>query len=133
MLSFPDFKEKKIVILFPRDGEKCSFKNDNLIVKDGDDKIILQTTCYSILALWIVGDTTITTGLLGRSKKFAFPVYLLSYNYRLIGFWNAGVEGNVLLRKIQYEYTDLGIARRIVQNKIHNQIEVLKSIRIKNI
>lgn len=132
MLSFPDFKEKKIIIIFPKDGEKLSFKNDNLVVKDGDNKIVLQTTCYTILALWIMGDTVITTGLLSRSKKFAFPVYQLSYNHRLVGFWNASIEGNVLLRKKQYDYSGLHIAKKIVHNKLHNQTAQLQSIRKKD-
>lgn len=132
MLSFPDFKEKKVVLLFPLEGHKVSFKNDNLIIKNSENKVVLQTTCYRILALWIVGDTTITTGLLSRSKKFGFPVYLMSYTHRLIGYWNAAVEGNIILRKKQYIYNKIDIAKWISQNKINNQISLLKSIRQKD-
>ncbi len=132
MLSFPDFKEKNIVIIFSNKGEKISIRNDNLLVTDGDEKVILQTTCYRMLALWIVGGCTLTSGIMERSKKFAFPIYLLSYNFRCIGNWNAGVEGNFLLRQKQYSYNSLEIAKRLVANKLYNQFQLLKSIRQKD-
>ena len=131
MLSLPDFKEKTIVIVFATEGQKFSFLNDNLIVKDKEDKVILQTTCYRTLALWIVGGCSITSGLLERSKKFAFPVLLLSYSFKCIGVWNAPTEGNFLLRKKQYDFNDLSIAKHIINNKINNQLATLKSIRKK--
>ncbi len=132
MLSFPDFKEKNIVIIFSTKGEKISIRNDNLLVTDGDEKVILQTTCYRMLALWIVGGCTLTSGIMERSKKFAFPIYLLSYNFRCIGNWNAGVEGNFLLRHKQYSYNSMEIAKRLVANKLYNQVQLLKSIRQKD-
>jgi CRISPR-associated protein Cas1 len=132
MLSYPDFKEKTIVVVFASEGQRFSFQNDNLIVTNEDAEIILQTTCYRMLALWIVGHCVITSGLLERSKKFAFPVYLLSVNFRFIGAWSAPTEGNFLLRNKQYSYQSIDIAKRLVENKIHNQIILLKSIRNKD-
>ena len=42
------------------------------------------------------------------------------------------MEGNTLLRKHQYEYTENDIGRKIEQNKIKNQSQILKNIRGKN-
>ena len=131
MLSYPDFKEKTIVVIFTTDGQRFSFQNDNLIVTDADEKVVLQTTCYRMLALWIVGHCVITSGLLERSKKFAFPIYLLSINFRCIGVWSTPTDGNFLLREKQYTYQGLDIARHIVKNKIQNQALLIKSIRKK--
>lgn len=131
MLSYPDFKEKTIVVVFAAEGQRFSFQNDNLIVNDAEGKVILQTTCYRMLALWIVGHCVITSGLLERSRKFAFPVYLLSFNFRCIGVWSTPAEGNFLLRDKQYSYQGVDIAKHIVKNKIQNQIILLKSIRKK--
>jgi CRISPR-associated protein Cas1 len=131
MLSYPDFKEKTIVVIFTTEGQRFSFQNDNLIVTDADEKVILQTTCYRMLALWIVGHCVITSGLLERSKKFAFPIYLLSVNFRCIGVWSTPTDGNFLLREKQYAYQGLDIGRHIVKNKIQNQILLMKSIRSK--
>lgn len=132
MLSYPDFKEKTIVVIFTTEGQRFSFQNDNLIVTDAEGKVILQTTCYRMLALWIVGHCIITSGLLERSKKFAFPIYLLSVNFRCVGVWSTPTDGNYLLREKQYAYQGLDIARHIVKNKIQNQTQLMKSIRKKD-
>lgn len=131
MLSHPDFKEKNIVLVFADDKQYFSFKNDNLIVKDKEDKVLLQTTCYRMLALWIVGHCALSSGLMERSKKFGFPILLLSYNFRCIGVWNAPTEGNFLLRKKQYRYDDWTIGKHLIKNKIESQIQTLKGIRKK--
>lgn len=132
MLSLPEFKEKTIVIVFTTEGQKFSFLNDNVVVKNIDDEMVLQTTCHRMLALWIVGNGTFTTGLLERSKKFGFPIAYLSQNLKLTGIWNAPTEGNFLLRKKQYQYEDLAIARHLVANKLRNQMATLKAIRQKS-
>ncbi|MEQ9310052.1 MAG: type V CRISPR-associated endonuclease Cas1 [Balneolaceae bacterium] len=132
MLSLPDFKEKNIVICFATEGQRISFKNDNLLISDKEDTVILQTTCHKIFSLWIVGSITITSGILQRSKKFAFSIYMLSYSHRLYGMWGSATEGNFLLRRKQYKYEDMDIARNLVENKIANQRQLLATIRKKD-
>ncbi len=131
MLSYPDFKEKNIVVVFTEEKQYFSFKNDNLIVMDKEDKVVLQTTCYRLLALWVVGHCALSSGLMERSKKFGFPIVLLSFNFRMIGIWNAATEGNFLLRKKQYKYDSWEVGKHLIKNKIENQIRTLKSIRKK--
>ncbi|HOJ16633.1 MAG TPA: type V CRISPR-associated endonuclease Cas1 [Spirochaetota bacterium] len=132
MLSLPDFIEKTIVICFTTEGQTVSFKNDNLLISDKDGKTVLQFSCYRIFSLWIVGNTTLTSGILQRSKKFGFSIYLFSYGFRVVGVWNSAADGNFLLREKQYNYDGLNIAGHIVHNKIKNQIILLKNIRNKN-
>lgn len=131
MLSLPDFREKNIIVSFPSEGQSISFKNDNLIIKDGDNNTILQTSCHRIFSVIIVGGSTITTGIIDRSKKFGFSIYLMSYGLKPIGVWNSSAEGNFLLRQKQYAYSDTTIALYLVKNKIQNQMDLLKSVRFK--
>ena len=132
MLSYPDFKEKQVVICFSSNKQKISFLNDNLIIKDEEDKIILQNSCYKIFSLWIIGSVTLTSGILERSKKFAFPVSLFTYSFRCYGTWSSSTEGNFLLRQKQYENRSGIIARLIIRNKIDNQLSLIKELRGKN-
>ena len=132
MLSRPDFKEKQIVLVLLSYGDKLSFKNDNIIVKNAEGNIKHQSTCYRLFSLFAVGHLTITSGLLQRAKKFGFSIVLMSHNLKPYAFWNAPAEGNILLRKKQYDYHSQDIALRLVHNKIHNQIKILKNIRNKN-
>ena len=87
MLSLPDFKQKQIVFVFISYGEKLSFKNDNIIVKDSEGKIRHQSTCYKLFALYIVGHVTVTSGLLQRSERFGFTLVFMSHHLRVYGIW----------------------------------------------
>ena len=132
MLSLPDFKQKQIVFVFISHGEKLSFKNDNIIVKDADGKIIHQSICYRLFALYIVGHVTVTSGLLQRSERFGFTLVFMTHHLRVYGVWDSKTEGNFLLREKQYRYSSLAIARYIIKNKIENQSHLLKKIRNKD-
>lgn len=132
MMSTRDFEHKQIAFVFTTEGEKISFKNDNLIVSDTDGKIKHQSTCYRLFALFICGDYCVTTGLLERSQKFGFTIVFMTPNLRITAIMPSKAEGNVLLRKKQYEYKDSCIGAYIISNKIHNQCAVLKKKRNKS-
>jgi len=131
MLSFPDFKEKQILFALLSHGDKLSFKNDNIVILDKEKNIKHQSSCYRLFSLFVIGHYTITTGLLARAKKFGFSIVFMNHSLKPYAYWNAGTEGNVLLRKKQYEYDSLDIALRLVSNKIENQIKTLHKIRNK--
>ena len=76
MLERPDFVKKQIIFLFANRGEKISFKNDNIVVTDKEGKIKYQVTCYLVFVLFVVGDTSITSGIIRRAKKFGFVIIL---------------------------------------------------------
>ena len=132
MLTYPDYKEKNIIICNTNEKQRLSFLNDNIVIKDENDNIILQNTCYKIFSLWIIGSITITSGILERSKKFAFSIYMFNYSFRCYGVWASATEGNFLLREKQYRFNDIAAAQMIINNKITNQIIQIKSIRVKN-
>ena len=133
MLSAPDFEKKQIIFAMLNQGDKLSFKNDNIVIREYLDRIKHQSTCYRLFALFIAGNTTITSGLLQRAEKFGFTIIFMNYSMRVYGVWASATGGNVLLRRKQYQYTKLDIAQSIVANKIDNQLAVLKSIRNKSL
>ena len=134
MLTKPDFIKKKIVLVFANDGEKLSFKNDNLIVTNKNNEIKLQQTCYSLFAIFLAGNTSITSGLIQRSKRFGFSIMLFSSSFKLYSYINFALGGNTFLRKKQYSTTKgTAIANKIIINKIKNQCEILKRLRNKDI
>lgn len=132
MMSVPDFREKQIILAFISRGEKFSFKNDNVIVTDADGRVVHQSTCYRLFSLFIVGNISITSGLIQRADKFGFSIVLMTHSLRVYAVLASGAAGNVLLRRKQYDYGALEIAAHIVINKICNQILLLKSVRVKN-
>lgn len=132
MLNANDFKKKQIFFLFTNEGDKLSFLNDNIIVKNKEGGIKYQSTCYRLFMICVVGNISITSGLIQRSKKFGFSICLMTTTFKVYEILGARMEGNTLLRKHQYEYTENDIGRKIEQNKIKNQSQILKNIRGKN-
>lgn len=131
MLSVNDFSNKQILFLQTKEGQKLSFLNDNVVIKDADNKIICQATCYKLFAVFIVGNITITSGLIQRSKKFGFAIVFMTTSFRPYQTISAFAESNIALRKNQYNYNDLSVAKEITKNKIINQRFMLMSIRNK--
>ena len=132
MLNANDFKKKQIIFLFTNEGDKLSFLNDNIIVKNKEGEIKYQSTCYRLFMICVVGNISITSGLIQRSKKFGFSICLMTTTFKMYEILGARMEGNTLLRKHQYEYEENDIGRKIEQNKIKNQSQILKNIRGKN-
>jgi CRISPR-associated protein Cas1 len=133
MMSLQDLDKKQLVSVFCNDGEKISFKNDNLVVCDKFGKLKLQITCYRILILFVVGGFTLTSGIIQKSHKFAFPIFLLTNSLKVYEKFGYKLQGNVILRRKQYEHQDdIELAKFFVKNKIKNQLYVLKSRRNKS-
>lgn len=134
MLSEPDFKEKKIILIFSQNGDKLSFKNDNLLILDEEKNIKKQISCYKLFALFVVGGISLTSGIIPRSKKFGFSIVLFTAGFKVYSTINFSLEGNTLLRKKQYTNTNGDeIAKQIIINKIENQCATLKKMRDKDV
>lgn len=131
MLDINDFSKKQIVVYMPAQGEKIRYHNDNMIIVDAKGKIKYQHTCFRIFLLLIIGDCTITTGLLRRAQKFGFSICFMTYGLRYYSMLNGGLEGNSYLHKKQYEYQGTELGRMLILNKIKNQRRVLNEIRKK--
>ena len=130
-MSTRDFECKQIAFVFTSKGEKISFKNDNLLIQDEEGNVKHQSTCYRLFLLFICGDYCITSGLLDRASKFGFNIVLMTSNLRVVKIIPAKAEGNVLLRKKQYNLKETSIAAHVIANKIHNQNYLLKKKRNK--
>lgn len=131
MISVNDFEAKQMVFVFIQEGEKISFKNDNIIITNTEGKAIHQSTCYRLFLLFVCGDFCLTSGILQRAKKFGFSIVLMTATLRMIALLPFRAEGNVLLRKKQYAFNKTQIACHIIANKIHNQAILLKKQRNK--
>lgn len=125
MLSSTDFSKKQFICAFLNQGDKLNFQNDNLIIKDKNKKIKYQVSCYRLFLVIIIGDTSITTGLIKRSKNFGFAIAFLTHSFRLYQIIGLKNEGNILLRLKQYQYQKWDIAKLLIKNKIYNQRSLL--------
>lgn len=132
MISNSDFQKKQILFVLFNEGEKLSFSNDNIVVRRNDKTVKMQCSCYRIFIVYAIGHCSVTDVLLDKAKKFGFSIFLFSSSWRPLQKIGSSLEGNTVLRKIQYDYDGLEIAKHITKNKINNQRELLKSVRSKN-
>ena len=132
MLTAPDFKEKQVAFALLSRGDRLSFQNDNIIIRDEEGKIKHQSTCYRLFALFVVGHISISSGLIQKCEKFGFLLILLNHNLKFYGIWGEENKGNTLLRKKQYSFQNFDIAKYLVVQKIYNQLANLKELRNKS-
>lgn len=74
--------------------------------------------------------------LINKILDFGIMLFLMHKNLKVYAVIGGETEGNVLLRKRQYEFpkeNQLALSRHIVTNKIQNQRALLKEIRKKSI
>ena len=98
VITANDFNKKQIVFVLANEGQKISFRNDNMLIKDSEGKVKMQCTCYRLFIVYIVGHCSITTVLIQRAKKFGFSFVLLTTGFRVYSIIGAEKEGNTLLK-----------------------------------
>jgi CRISP-associated protein Cas1 len=132
MMSVPDLKEKQIV--FVGGSEICenqlSLKNENILLRkpDGTKNRI---SCHKVLAVFVVGECTITSKLIRKCQEQGVSLFLLNSRFRQYCAMPALAEGNYALRARQYAFDqDLAVAKNIVQNKISNQRQLLRKAKL---
>lgn len=123
-----DFLEKQILFIFPREDKinKINFHNENIRLLE-NDKPVNQISCHHILAIFIVGDLSITSVLLKKLQEFGISIFFMNCNFDVKTSVNSNAEGNYILRQKQYFIkNDLHIAKHILKNKTSNQLFLIK-------
>ena len=131
MLTLSDFKQKQILFIQADNNveNKIKFHNENIVFLK-DDKVENRVSCHKIFSIFIIGNLSITTGLIRQCKNFGISLFFLDSNFNLYTRLNALAEGNYLLRMKQYSLTEkqeLEMSKNIVLNKVKNQLSLLKS------
>jgi len=131
MLTLPDFKEKQALFIRAERtvSNKIRFQNDNIVFTK-DEAVINRASCHRVFCVFIIGDIAITSELIKQGKRYGVSFFFLKNNFELYASINASADGNYLLRMRQYTMTggeELAIAKKIVANKIKNQLRLLKS------
>lgn len=132
MMSRLDFEKKQILFVFTSEGDKISFKNDNIIVSDVDGVIKHQSTCYRLFMVCIIGDISITSGIIQRAHKFGFSICMMTKSMKVYEVIGCKMEGNTMLHRKQYSCEGIEIGRHILTNKLCNQRDAIKHLRVKS-
>lgn len=134
MITPTDAQEKQILFVDPRSDEGkfgLRFANGNLVLTR-DEKATDKISVHRLLAVFVLGDFTMTSKLIEKSKEHGVSLFLLKRNFAPYAALNAEAEGNYLARKRQYslsEKEELELARFLVQNKLKNQARLLGKVK----
>ncbi len=129
-MSLPDFNEKQILFVYGRKemDNRLKFINENIVFLSNGKKIN-QLSCHKIFAVFVVGNFSITSVLVRNCRKYGIALFLLKNNFEVYASINSSLDGNYLLRERQYRINrDFEIAKRIVKNKVYNQLSLLKEV-----
>jgi CRISPR-associated protein Cas1 len=132
MISVPDFREKQVMFLNTTDFSKPKlfFRNENIVIAT-PERTIDKVPIHRLVAVFVVGETTLTSKLIQKCMSNGASLFLLKNNLVTYATIGAYAEGNYLLRQKQYvtsSETHLEIAKKIVENKLVNHMALLRSI-----
>lgn len=132
MLSLPDFKEKKILLINPHETEINSLKIKNWnICLYKDDKIAKKISIHIVFIIFVIGEFTFSSQLIKELQEFGISIFFLNKSFKLYGEVNSQTNGNYLLRERQYTAESefqLDTSKYLVANKIKNQNKIYKRV-----
>ncbi len=137
MITAPDFRQKQILFLNTYTLGRCnlSFRNENIVITL-HGRIHDKMPIRHLLAVFIIGEMTLTSQLIRKCMKNGVSLFLLTRTNETYATIGAYAEGNYLLRQKQYALSEermLEIARAIVLHKTINQLALLRSIGVNTI
>ena len=127
MFTHKDIENRTIFVINCIESERrLRVCNGELMLEeiDGEShKTLTKFPFQKILALFVIGNVSITTPLIDKCKRYGVALVVTKTNLRPIFIWANSAEANFLLRKRQYEYSkdDINIAKQIILNKVANQ------------
>ena len=132
MLTLPDFREKQILFIQAdnKTKNKIRFENDN-IVFEKDEIVVNRASCHKVFAIFVMGDMTLTTGILREGAKLGVSFFFMKTNFNSYVAVGSLAQGNYLLRSTQYkmsEEQEIKMSKILVANKIKNQGKLLEKI-----
>lgn len=135
MFTHKDIEARTIFVVNCIKERNLRVSNGELLLEESEEKKTLTKLPFQkILALFVVGNITVTTPLLDKCKKNNVALIVVNASLRPVFFWSNSAEANFLLRQKQFAFQkdDLSIAKMIVTNKVKNQMRLLEKTRMKN-
>jgi len=132
MLTLPDLREKKILFISSREefSDTIKFRNSNVCLYR-DDKCVDRISIHLVLAIFIIGQISLTSVLLKKLAEHGISIYFMDDSFKVYSSISSEAEGNYMLRSVQYMFSEkkeLEFSKKLVKNKIANQATVIRKI-----
>lgn len=135
MFTHKDIQNRSLFIINGTEHQYLKVAAGQLVLHDSEAKTIITKIPFpKILALMVVGHTSLTTALVEHCNKYSVPLVVMKPNFRPVFYYGNMAEANFLLRKKQYQSPPIVLqtACCLVKNKIHNQLGLLERTRERN-
>ena len=139
MFTHKDIQYRTIFVINCIKGRNLRVRNGELLLEEEIEesdktKTLTKLPFQKILALFVIGNITITTPLIEKCHRYGVALIVVKPSFRPVFFWANSAEANYILHQRQYSLPkeDISIAKVIVRNKIMNQIAALRSTRRKD-
>lgn len=135
MFSHKDIEFRTIFVINCLEERTFRVQQGELLLKDSKTgKTLTKFPFQKLLALFIIGHATITTPLIEKCRKNNVYIAVMKPNLRPVFCYSNNAEANYLLRERQYLFDkdDISIGKKLVHNKISNQVQLLKFTRKKD-
>ena len=124
-------------VLYVKEQGACVRKKDQCIVVSKGRDTLLQIPADNVDNIAVIGNVQVTSQALQMLMVRGIDVNYFAFSGKYLGHTAAETSKNVFLRLAQYEmYHDLKrrmeMARRIVNNKIQNQINIIRGIHVQS-
>jgi len=136
MFTSKDIEVRTIMVVDCTEGRSLHVRNGELLLStDVENKTLTKLPFQKILALFIIGDISITTPLIDKCRRYNIALSVVKSNLRPVYYWAESAEGNFLLRQKQFSFSkeDITVAKALVTNKITNHLQLLINTRKKDI
>lgn len=134
MFTKKDIEYRSIFLINCFEEKHLKLHVGELQLVDSNGKTLTKFPFQKILALFIVGHSSITTPLINKCRKFGVFISVMKMNLRPVFTFGNNAEANYLLREKQYKYNtdNIDIARKLIRLKITNQQQLLNNTRRKD-
>ncbi len=121
------------VIYVKEQGTLVQKRSERVLITK-DRKVLLETPMDRVESIAVIGNVQVTTQALCAFMQAGIDINYFTFSGKFVGAACAESSKNIFLRLAQYdlyrnEAKRLEIAKRIVRNKIQNQVEVIKKYR----
>lgn len=131
MFTKKDIEYRSIFLVNCFDEKHLKLRSGELLLQDAEGKTLTKFPFQKILALFVVGNATITTPLIDKCRKYGVFLSVMKTNLRPVFTFGNNAEANFLLREKQYAFNpeDISVAKHLINVKIRNQQRLLRNTR----
>ena len=135
MFTHKDIENRSVFVINGTEHQSLRVSSGRLMLYDTEkEQAITKLPFPKIMALMVVGHTTLTSALIEHCNKHGIPLVVMKPNFKPVFYYGNMAEANFLLRKKQFETPkgDLSIAKELIKNKTQNQLKLLDKTREKS-